>query len=67
MVMAPPPSVTQQYLLASMAAQLSSTGISHHNLFPHCPLIGLSTVNSSLSALGLLHSPYTPAPSHWAI
>ena len=44
MVMAPLP---QQYRLASMAAQLSSTGVSHHNLLPHIPLIVLSTVNSS--------------------
>ena len=39
--------VTQQYRLASMAAWLSSTGISHHDLLPHTPLIHLSTVNSS--------------------
>ena len=39
--------VTQQYHCASMAAQLSSTGISHHKLFPHLPSICLSTVNSS--------------------
>ena len=39
--------MTQQYLLASMAARLSSTGISHHNLLPHIPLICLS-VNISL-------------------
>ena len=30
-----------------MAAWLSSTGISHHNLLPHIPSIHLSTVNSS--------------------
>ena len=30
-----------------MAARLSSTGISHHNLLPHIPSICLSTVNSS--------------------
>ena len=29
--------LTQQYLLAPMAARLSSTGISHHNLLPHIP------------------------------
>ena len=40
--------MTQQYHLASMAAWLSSTGISHHNLLPHTPSICLSTVNSSL-------------------
>ena len=39
--------MTQQYCLASMAARLSSTGISHHNLLPHIPSIHLSTVNSS--------------------
>ena len=33
--------------LASMAAWLSSTGISHHSLLPPTPLIHLSTVNSS--------------------
>ena len=36
MVMAPPPMHdSEQYCLASMAAQFSSTGISHHNLLPH--------------------------------
>ena len=39
--------VTQQYCLASMAAQISSTGVCHHNFLPHLPLIHLSTVNSS--------------------
>ena len=39
--------VTQQYYLVSMAAGLSSTGISHHNLFHHLPSIHLSSVNSS--------------------
>ena len=39
--------MTQQYRLASMAAQLSSTGISHHNLLLHIPSICLSAVNSS--------------------
>ena len=39
--------MSQQYCLASMAAWLSSTGISHHNLLPHIPLIRLSAVNSS--------------------
>ena len=32
--MVPPP---QQYHLASMVAQLSSTGLSHHSLLPHIP------------------------------
>jgi len=39
--------VTQQYHLASMAAQLSSTCISHHSLLPHIPSISVSTVKSS--------------------
>jgi len=39
--------MTQQYCLVSMAARLSSTGISHHSLLPHIPLNPLSTVNSS--------------------
>ena len=39
--------MTQQYRLASMDAQLSSTGISHRNLLPHIPSICLSAVNSS--------------------
>ena len=47
MVMAPPLHVTQQHHLASMAAWLSSTGISHHDLLPHIPSIHLSGVNSS--------------------
>ena len=47
--MAPPLRVTQQYRLASMAAPLSSTGISYHSLLPHIPCIGLPIVNSSPS------------------
>ena len=39
--------VTQQYRFVSMAARLSSTGISHHNLLPHIPSIRLSEGNSS--------------------
>ena len=39
--------MTQCYGLASMASQLSSTGISYHNLLLHIPSIHLSTVNSS--------------------
>ena len=35
MVMAAPRPMTQQYHLSSLAAGLSSTGISHHNLLPH--------------------------------
>ena len=43
MVMAPPPRMTQQYRLASMAAWLSSIGIFHHNLLPHPLSIHLSS------------------------
>ena len=56
--MAPPPCVTQQYHLVSMAAQLSSTGISHH-----IPSICLSVVNSSPHP-GIAPHPWTPGPSH---
>ena len=35
--------VTQQYGLAFIAAHLSSTGISHHNLLSHIPLVSLSS------------------------
>ena len=41
------PTLTQQYHLASLAAGLSATGISHHSLLPHSPSICLSAVNSS--------------------
>ena len=47
MVMALPLHMTQQDHLASMAARLSSTGISHYNLLPHIASTHLSTVNSS--------------------
>ena len=48
MVMAPPPTRDSAvYRLASVAAQLSSTGLSHHSLLPHITLIRLSAVNSS--------------------
>ena len=45
-VMASPLRMTQQYCLASMAAQLSSKGIWHHNLLPHIPSSHLPTVNN---------------------
>ena len=48
MVTLHPVHVTPQHRLASMAARLSSTGISHHSLLPHIPSVCLSTVNSSL-------------------
>ena len=60
--------MTQQYRLASMAAQLSSTGISHHNLLPHILSIHLSTVNSS-PCPGItsqsLNSSSQPLPLPW--
>ena len=56
MVMAPSHICDSTYLLASMAAWLSSTGISHHNLLPHIPSIRLSTVNSSPHP-GIAHQP----------
>ena len=42
-----PPTHDSHYRLASLAAGLSSTGISHHSLLPHIPSIHLSAVNSS--------------------
>ena len=55
-----------------MAAWLSSTSISHHDLLPHIPLIHFSTVNSSPrpgiasqslnSSSPLLHLPGTSIP-----
>ena len=45
--------MTQQCPLASMAARLSCTGISHYNLLPHIPSICLSEVNSSSTILKL--------------
>ena len=54
--------VTQQYLLASMAARLSSTGIFHHSLLPHIPLI-IPPQSTAALTLGLLHNPQTPASS----
>ena len=47
MLMAPPLHMTQQYRLASMAAGLSSTDVSHYNLLSQIPTICLSIVNSS--------------------
>ena len=52
--------MTHQYCLASMAAQLSSIGISHHNLSAPLPSICLSTVNSSPHP-GI--TPYSPNAS----
>ena len=39
--------MTQQYPLASMAAWLSSTGISHHDPLPHIPFIHLSSITNN--------------------
>ena len=49
--------VTRQYHLASMAAWLSSTGISLHNLLPHIPSIRLFTVNNNPRPRIMPHSP----------
>ena len=49
--------VTQQYHLTSVAAWLSSTDISHHNLLPQVPSVHLSTVNSSPRPGIAPHSP----------
>ena len=65
MVMAPcsphptprPPNVTQQYHLASLAAWLYSTNISHTSL------LSISPQSTVALTLGLFHSPLTPAPS----
>ena len=56
--------VTQQHCLASMAARLSSTGISHCNLLrsPR-PVFPQST---AALTLGLFYNPYTPAASYCA-
>ena len=60
--------MTRQYRLASMAARLSSTGISQHNLLPHILSIHLSTVNSS-PCPGItsqsLNSSSQPLPLPW--
>ena len=57
--------MTQQYRLASMAAWLSSTGISHHNFLSHIPSVRLSAVNSSPRPW-IAPQSYAPAPSHCA-
>lgn len=61
MVMASSLHATQQYGLASMAAWLSSTGISHHSLPCSHPLAVSCTVNSSSAAWGRL--PQSPSSS----
>ena len=56
--------VTQQLHLASMAACLSSTGNTLHNLLPHIPSICLSAVNSSPHP-GSHLNPWISTPSQW--
>jgi len=51
--------MTQQYRLASMAAWLSSTGISHQNVHCHVPLVHLLVVNSSPCSEIALQSLYS--------
>ena len=61
MVMAAAPTSDSAISLASMAAWLSSTGMSHHNLPPPIPSIRLSVVNSNpypgCSTVPRLHLP----------
>ena len=45
-VTAPPPTVTQRCHLAPVAAWLSSTGVSHHDLLPHIPSTRRAAVSS---------------------
>ena len=52
----------RSYCPASMAAWLSSTGISHHSLLPHMSWIPLSAVNSS-PCPGIALQSLTPASS----
>ena len=63
MGMAPAPVSDSAVLPCSMAAQLSSTGISYHSLLPHIPSIHLCTVNSSPHP-GIASQSLYPAPSH---
>ena len=57
--------VTQHYHLASKAAQLSSKGISHHNLLPPLPSICFSAVNSNPRPGIASHYPYSSSqPLH---
>ena len=58
--------LTQQNHLASMAAWLSSTGISHYSLLPHIPSICLSTVNSSLHP-GIAPQSLKSSSQRWAV
>ena len=53
---------TQQFHLASVAAWLSSTSISHHSLLPRIPSICLSVVNSSARP-GIAPQSLNSAPS----
>ena len=52
--------MTQQYRLASMAAWLSSTGISYHSLLSQ----SVPLQSTALLTLESFHIPQTPAPSH---
>ena len=61
-VMALPATVTRQYCLASMAAWLFSTGISHHDLFLTSPQ-SIFLQSTAALALELLHNPQTLVPS----
>ena len=65
MVMALAPTHDSAVLPCSMAAWLSSTGISHHSLLPHIPSIHLSAVHSS-ACPEIAPQSLTPAASHCA-
>ena len=57
LVMAPP-TTRDSAVLPSMAAWLSSTGVSHHSLLPLLPsLQSVSPQSTAALALGLLHNP----------
>ena len=62
MVTVPPLHMTQQYHLASMAAWLSSTSISHNSLLHHTPLIP-SPPSTAAPPWDCSMIPKTPAPS----
>ena len=62
MVMAPATAGDSALSPCFHGCPLTSTGFSHHSLLPHIPSIRLLQSTAAL-ALGLLHSPYPPAPS----
>ena len=63
--MTPNMCMSQHYRLVSMAAQLSSIGISHRDLLPQVPLVCFPTVNSrshpGIALQSLCSSPQPPS------